>query len=66
MHADDPQVTSDLAAFWAQGYAAVREGLLKRFPGAAWPEDPTQAGSGTEGAAPHTAAGRCCRALAGR
>ena len=48
---DPPQVTSDLAAFWAQGYAAVREDLLERFPGAAWPEDPTQAGPGREGGA---------------
>jgi ATP-dependent helicase HrpB len=37
------QVTSDLASFWANGYAIVRKDLRGRYPKHYWPEDPTQA-----------------------
>ena len=37
------QVTSDLASFWADGYATVRKDLRGRYPRHYWPEDPTQA-----------------------
>lgn len=37
------QVTSDLASFWANGYAIVRKDLRGRYPKHHWPEDPTQA-----------------------
>lgn len=37
------QVTSDLASFWANGYALVRKDLRGRYPKHYWPEDPTQA-----------------------
>jgi ATP-dependent helicase HrpB len=34
------QVTSDLASFWARGYAEVRNELRRRYPRHAWPESP--------------------------
>ena len=37
------QITSDLASFWATGYAQVRKDLRGRYPKHYWPEDPTQA-----------------------
>ncbi len=37
------QITSDLASFWANGYAIVRKDLRGRYPKHHWPEDPTQA-----------------------
>ncbi len=37
------QVTSDLASFWANGYALVRKDLRGRYPKHYWPEDPTDA-----------------------
>ncbi len=37
------QVTSDLASFWANGYAIVRKDLRGRYPKHNWPEDPTTA-----------------------
>ncbi len=35
------QVTSDLANFWANGYAIVRKDLRGRYPKHNWPENPT-------------------------
>ena len=35
-----PQVTDDLASFWANTYALVRRDLRARYPKHAWPEDP--------------------------
>jgi len=37
------QVTSDLASFWASGYALVRKDLRGRYPKHYWPEDPREA-----------------------
>ena len=37
------QVTSDLASFWATGYAYVRKDLRGRYPKHYWPEDPREA-----------------------
>jgi ATP-dependent helicase HrpB len=37
------QVTSDLASFWARGYADVRKDLRGRYPKHYWPEDPRDA-----------------------
>ena len=37
------QVTSDLASFWANGYAEVRKDLRGRYPKHDWPEDPAHA-----------------------
>ena len=37
------QVTSDLASFWANGYAEVRKDLRGRYPKHDWPEDPASA-----------------------
>jgi ATP-dependent helicase HrpB len=34
------QVTTDLASFWARGYAEVRRELRARYPKHAWPERP--------------------------
>ena len=37
------QLTSDLASFWARGYAEVRKELKGRYPKHAWPDDPLTA-----------------------
>ena len=37
------QVTSDLASFWANGYAEVRKDLRGRYPKHDWPENPATA-----------------------
>ena len=34
------QVTSDLASFWARGYAEVKKELKGRYPRHYWPDDP--------------------------
>ena len=34
------QITTDLASFWANSYAAVRKDLRGRYPKHAWPEKP--------------------------
>ncbi|MFN9661716.1 MAG: ATP-dependent helicase C-terminal domain-containing protein, partial [Cyanobacteriota bacterium] len=36
-------ITTDLARFWSQGYAAVRRELRGRYPRHPWPEDPLRA-----------------------
>ncbi|MFN9644842.1 MAG: ATP-dependent helicase HrpB [Cyanobacteriota bacterium] len=36
-------ITTDLAGFWSQGYAAVRRELRGRYPRHPWPEDPLSA-----------------------
>lgn len=36
-------ITTDLAGFWRQGYAAVRRELRGRYPRHPWPEDPLRA-----------------------
>ena len=43
------QVTSDLANFWATGYAEVRKQLRARYPKHAWPEDPLTARAEAKG-----------------
>ena len=35
------QITTDLASFWATGYAEVRRELRARYPKHSWPERPT-------------------------
>ncbi len=37
------QVTSDLASFWARGYAEVKKDLKGRYPKHYWPDDPLEA-----------------------
>ncbi|MEE9335185.1 MAG: ATP-dependent helicase HrpB [Granulosicoccaceae bacterium] len=37
------QVTSDLASFWSNGYAAVKKDMKGRYPKHDWPEDPLAA-----------------------
>ena len=37
------QITTDLASFWANGYAEVRRDLRGRYPRHPWPEDPLTA-----------------------
>ena len=36
-------ITTDLARFWGEGYAAVRRDLRGRYPRHPWPEDPLRA-----------------------